>query len=172
MNLNRAPILALFAAAICIPTAYAGESVVVAARETQAVVSPGTTHLRLVKLPALDFALRAAFNCTGTAESLTLSIADTHDTLGEDTISGQRSAEAILTVPPRQLALASGSRFCLADDLSSADELLVPGLATAHASLRCRNDEGVRVHFTSAPLQVRLLCERPPTEDQDPSPDK
>lgn len=172
MNLNRAPILALFLAGIYIPTADAGESVVIAARETQAVVTPGAAHLRLIELPALDFGLRAAFNCTGTAESLTLSVADTYKTLGEDTISGERSAEAVLSVPAHQLALAAGNRFCLADDSSSADELLVPGLATAHASLRCRNDEGVTVHFTSAPLQVRLRCERPPTEDQDPSLDK
>lgn len=172
MNINRAPILALFAATAYIPTALGGESVVVAAKETEAVVAPRAANLRLLNLPALDFGLRATINCTGRAESLTLSVADTHTTLGEDTIADRRSAEAVLTVPARQLTLAASSRFCLKDDSASAGELLVPGLATAHASLRCRNKDGATVHFASAPLQVRLRCSRPSTEDQESSPDR
>ena len=172
MNINRTPILALFVAAAYIPTAFAGESVVVAAKETEVVVEPRAADLQLIELPALDFGLRAAIKCTGTAESLTLSVADTHTTLGQDAIADQRSADVLLTVPAPQLALAASSGFCLKDDLASTDELLVPGLATAHASLRCRNEDGVTVHFASAPLQVRLRCSRPSSEDQDSSSDR
>jgi len=144
MNADWPPILALFVAAIYIPTADAGESVVVAARETQAVVTPGAPHLRLVNLPALNFGLRAAFKCTGTAESLTFSVADTYKTLGEDAISGKRSTEAVLTVPARQLTLAAGSRFCIADDDSSTDELLtaMPEQRECNGALRQRSPAG------------------------------
>lgn len=172
MNINRATILALFVASSYIPTAIAGESVVVAAKETEAAVAPRAANLRLINLPTLEFGLRAAIKCTGKAESLTLSVADTHTTLGEDAIADERFAETALTVPARQLTLAASSNFCLKDDAASEDELLVPSLATLHASLRCRNEGGVTVYFASAPLQVRLRCSRPSTEDQDSSSDK
>lgn len=172
MNINRISILALFVATGYISTAFAGESVVVAAKEAEVVVTPQAANLKLIELPALDFGLRATIKCTGTAESLTLSIADTYTTLQQDAIADQRSADVVLTVPVPQLTLAASSGFCLKDDLESADELLVPGLAMAHASLRCRNEEGATVHFASAPLQVRLRCSRPSTEDQDSSSDR
>ena len=167
MNLIRASILALFLASSYIPTAIAGESVMIAAKETEATVTPRAARLKLVNLPALEFGLRATFKCAGKAESLTLSIADTYKTLDADAILDQRSAEMALAVPARQLALAASSTFCLQGDPASMDELLVPGFATAHASLRCRNEGEVTVHFASAPLQVRLSCQRPATETRD-----
>lgn len=172
MNFNRPSILALFVVANCIPAAFAGENVTVAAKETEAVVAPRAAQLRLVNLPTLDFSLRATIKCAGEAESLTLSIADSYTTLDKEAITDQRSADALVTVPSSQLALAASSSFCIKDDETSTDELLVPGMATAHASLRCANDSGVTVHFASAPLQVRLRCHRPSDEDQDSLPDK
>lgn len=150
-------------------SASAGDGVVVAARETAAVVTPRAAELRLVNLPALEFALRAAIRCKGERVSLTLSIADTYTTLDAEILGDQRAAEATLTVPARQLALAASSRFCLADDDESTDELLVPGFATAHASLQCLHEEQRAVHYASAPLQVRLRCERAPADDQEES---
>ena len=145
---------------------YAGDGVVVAARETTAVVTARAADLRLVNLPALEFALRAAIRCKGETVSLTLSIADTYTTLDAEVLGDQRAAEATLTVPARQLALAASSRFCLAGDDESTNELLVPGLATVHASLQCLHAEQRSVHYASAPLQVRLRCERTPADDQ------
>jgi hypothetical protein len=173
MKHSQLTILALFSTVLSAlvtsaPAAAAGD-IVVAAPETTAIVAARSARLRLVNLPALKFGLRAAFKCKGEPVSLTLSIADTHATLRQDQLADQRAAEATLTVPPRQLALAASSRFCVAGDADTEDELLVPGLATAHASLRCANDDGDSVHFASAPLQVRLLCERLPDEDQAPS---
>ena len=173
MSSFQVPILALILAAVCIPVAFAGSEVIVAAQEAEASVVPRSSGLKLVNLPTLSFALRAAIKCTGEAESLTLSVADTFTTLGKDEISGRRSAETAMTVPASQLTLAAGSDFCLSDDPTSADELTVSGLATAHASLRCTDEGAASVHFASAPLQVRLLCVResegiqvPPSEDK------
>ena len=166
-------ILALFTAGFVALTAAkpaaASGDIVVAAQETTVVVAPSAARIKLVNLPTLKFGLRAAFKCTGEPVSVTLSIADTFATLNQDQLADQRAAEATLTVPPRQLALAASSRFCQADVPDTADELLVPGLVTAHASLRCSNDDGDSVHFASAPLQVRLICERQPEEAQAPS---
>ncbi|MDH5454618.1 MAG: hypothetical protein OEY37_01020 [Gammaproteobacteria bacterium] len=174
MKLKRQSILALFVAAVYVPTAMAGESVVIAAQEATATLVPRAPKMQLVNLPALDFGLRAAIKCSGTAESLTLSVADSHVTLDKDALADRRSAEVTLTVPARQIALAASGNFCVADDddAERSDELLVPGMATAHASLRCNNEGRISVHFASAPLQVRLHCSRTGAEDQEPPPDR
>ena len=173
MKHSSTTILALFLAAspiLFIPaSAAAAGDIVVAAPETTAVVSARSAHLKLVNLPTLKFGLRAAFKCKGEPVSVTLSIADTHATFSREQLADRRAAETTLMVPPQQLALAASSRFCVADDADTGDELLVPGLATAHASLRCSNDDGESVHFASAPLQVRLICERGLDENQEPS---
>ena len=172
MNTRQVPILALFIAAIATPCAYADGSLMVAAQQAEAVVAPRAIDLKLVNLPALDFRLRASLSCPGKAESLTLSVADTVTTLDGDDLSEQTSAEASLTVPAQQVALAASSRFCLAEDPASADELTVAGLVTAHASLRCSDDDRSSAHFASVPLEVRLICVRETVEDQEPSPDR
>ena len=151
--------------------AFADGTIVVAAQETVAVVKPRSPGLKLVNLPRLEFALRAAIQCKGAAVSVTLSVADTFETIGKDDLEGQRAAVAILSVPPRQLALAASSRFCIAGDPESANELLVDGFTTAHASLRCSADDQTSAHFASAPLKVRLMCERDEEEAQAPSSD-
>lgn len=148
-------------------SAVADDGVIVAARETIAAVTPRSADLPLVNLPALEFALRAAIRCKGDPVSLTLSIADTFTTLDAESLGDGRAAETTLTVPARQLALVASSRFCLADDDESTSELLVPGMATAHASLTCHVDGRQTVHFASAPLQLRLSCERAPEDDQE-----
>ena len=159
-------IVALFGAtvaALVMPVQADGD-IVVAAQETQAVVAPRNPRLRLVNLPALEFALRAAIKCKGKPVSVTLSVADTFRTLTDADLANERAAETILKVPAQQLTLASSSRFCIADDPESADELLVHGFATAHASLQCQRDDATSAHFASAPLQVRLTCARAPEE--------
>jgi hypothetical protein len=161
----RVPILALFGVIASSTCAFAEDGIVVAARETEIVVTPQAAQLRLVSLPVLEFALRAAIRCKGRSLSVTLSIADTFKTLEKDDLDGKRSAEILLTVPARQLALAASHGFCIDGDDETADELLVPGLATANASLRCESDSGVAVHYASAPLRVRLRCARNPDDD-------
>ena len=166
-----APTIAAVATLAAANVSVAAGDIVVAAQETTAVVTPRAAHLKLVNLPALEFGLRAAFRCKGEPVSVTLSVADTHTTLQRKDLATERAAETTLIVPPQQLALAANSRFCVADDPETNDELLVPGLATVHASLRCSGDDGDSVHFASAPLQVRLVCAPRPDEDQPPSGD-
>lgn len=171
MRHSRSIIVALFGASVAIPgaLAQANGNIVIAANEAEASVSPQPARLKLVNLPQLEFALRAAIQCKGKPVSVTLSIADTHYTISAEHLAGEQVAEATLRVPPRQLALAASSRFCIVDDPESVDELLVRGFATAHASLHCEADDTPSAHFASAPLQVRLSCEREPEAAQAPS---
>ena len=164
MRHDHRHILALFVPALagfcCAAPASAAGDIIVAAPEAQATVAPGEPRLKLVNLPALEFELRAAFKCKGEPVSVTLSVADTFRTLGGDDLKGLRAAEVVLTVPPRQLALAANENFCVADDPDTTNELLVRGLTTVHASLRCAGDTGPSVHYASAPLAVKLICSR------------
>lgn len=164
-----AVILALFATVItafAFPV-HADDDIVVAARETEVRVAPRAAHLRLVNLPTLEFALRAAYRCRGDVVSLTLSVSDTVRTLASEALADQRAAEVSLAVPAQQVAMAATASFCVAGDPESADELEVAGFATAAASLRCSQEGGDSVRYASAPLTVRLVCER--GENQEPA---
>lgn len=173
MNHFRVPILALFLSCVYILEAFAENHVFLAAQETEVIVEPRAAQLRLVNLPALVFDLRVAIECPGESESLTLSVADTFETLHKKDIGGHRSAETSLSVPARQLTLATSNNFCIKDvDEETSDELVVPGFVTAFASLRCASKNGPSMHFASAPLQIRLKCKRETGETQESSPDK
>lgn len=172
MTSIRVPSLALFVIATAVPTAMADSLIVVAAQEAEAVVAPRPAHARAVSLPPLTFRLRAAIRCAGDPVSVTLSIADTFITRNRDELDGKRAAEAELTVPARQLTMASNRQFCIEDDIETEDELFAPGFATAHASLTCEDETGASVHYASAPLNVKLSCAREPVDsgvDQEPS---
>jgi hypothetical protein len=172
MNPHRVPILALFVIATAVSTAAADNVIVVAAQETEATVAPRPASMRVVNLPPLTFKLRAAIRCKGEPVSVTLSVADTYVTRNREELDGQRATEAVLTVPAQQLTMASNRQFCVADDTRTEDELVAPGFATAFASLQCEDDAGVSVHYTSAPLNVKLTCAREPVggvDDQESS---
>ena len=169
MNSVRHTILALFLASVCTSPAVGDSNVVIAAQETEAIVAPRAKNLRLINLPALVFSLRVAIRCQGEPTSLTLSIADTYRTLSKEELVGQRAAEASLTVPAQQLALAATSGFCIDGDTETSDKLLVPGMTTAQASLVCASDTNTSVHYASTPLQISLNCDRGPEKTQEPA---
>ncbi len=113
------------------------------------------------QLPSLDLTLRAVFNCPAdtTADSLTVSISDTHRRydLGKDTET--TSLEASLHVPAGQIAPVTAPDFCLHDEPVDNHGLTLPGVATAQVSLRCRDDADVSsVHFASVVIPLRLHC--------------
>ena len=169
MSSVRLTILALFLSSVCTSPAVGDSNVEIAAKETVAMVAPRAQSLRLINLPALTFLLRAAIRCQGEPTSLTMSIADTYRTLGKEELMGQRAAEASLTVPAQQLALAATSRFCIDGDTETSDKLLVPGITTAQASLVCASDTNTSVHYASTPLQISLTCDRGPEKTQEPA---
>lgn len=173
MKRQGVPILALLATAcLTADSAAADGAVVIAAQETRVSVAPHVARLRLIDLPAIQFGLRAAIRCRGIPASLTLSVSDTFKSVGAESLDGQRAVETMLTVPPRQMTLAASRQFCISNDDNPVNELLVPGFITAHASLRCDEDGIPTMHYASAPLQLRLVCERPPAEGrQDESED-
>ncbi len=116
---------------------------------------------------AISFALLAKFECPGDAiaESIVVSIADT---LARHTPApGDDVLQASLVVPGDQIVPMDTGNFCVGATARSGDDLLLPAAATAHASLRCRGNDGTAVRFASVAMPLRLVCE--PAENQDES---
>lgn len=164
----------LFAAQLCFGMAVvmADEALTVHATEANIQITPRDPGQLQTVLPALDIAVVAQFNCTkdGTAESLTVSVADTHVRFGSEEIADTTSLEASLRVPATQIAPIAATGFCIKNSPPELEELIVPGVASAQVSLRCHSARGPSVHFASVSLPLRLDCES--DESQESSPDK
>lgn len=160
----------LFLMAEC---AAAGPSLTVHANEASVQLQPRDETLQQVRLPALDLSLTASFSCepNSEAESLTVSVLDTHRRYGQDDLSSTASIDVVLSVPATQFAPISVPDFCVGDADAADTSLLIPGVASAQVSLRCRSDSGSpSVHFASATLPLRLGCS--PNNAQDSSADR
>jgi hypothetical protein len=109
---------------------------------------------------SVSFPVRAEFYChgDGVAESVVISVADTH--LRHVPAPGEKFIATKLTVPGEQLAPAETGDFCASDAGNSDRILMIPAVATAQVSLRCRNDAAAAISFSSAALPLRLVCHR------------
>lgn len=113
------------------------------------------------RLPTLELSLRASIACPADtkAESLTVSVSDTHRRYGAEELANTISLEAFLRVPADQLAPISAPDFCIDDAPIDEFGLLLPGVATAQVSLHCHSEsERSSVHFASVALPLRLYC--------------
>jgi len=156
---KRVPILLPIAASVLL-SASSWADVAVEVAETEATIEPRKTLRAEIRLPPVAFEIAATLSCAGQPVSFTLSVADVHKTWRGDQLDETGVIEASISVPPPQLALVlAGSPFCLAGDSAGPESLLVPGVATAQASLQCASETGTTLHYASAPLPLRLLCQ-------------
>lgn len=172
MKPRRVHILALIALLSASAPTLADGTLSLHPRETRATVEPRAAQHALINLPTLEFVVELTWRCRDELQSVTLSVADTLQALGAEVLEGEQPARTTIRVPSQQLKLAAHPSFCVADAPQTADELYIPGLATAHASLRCNGDDGPSVVFASVPLPVTLACERPPARAQEASTDR
>lgn len=172
MKLLRVPIL--FAAGLCITTDSAAADAALTLRATESSAQllrrePGPQH---VSLPPLEFSLLATIACaSGTrAESVMVSISDTHKRFGPDDIGDKAALDVRVSVPANQIAPVTVADFCITGGPDDEMGLLIPGIATAQVSLRCRSDNDSFVYFESAVLPVRIQCDS--DENQEASTDR
>ncbi len=160
MKRPRVPIL--LAACLCVTTGLlaADEALTLQANETSVQLAPREQGPQQVSLSSLEFSLHATTACPpGTdVESVTVSIADTHKRFGPDDISDNSALDVRLSVPADQVAPVTVSDFCVSGEPGDKNGLLVPGVATAQASLRCQGDNKSSLYFKSAVLPIRLHC--------------
>ena len=146
----------------CAPEIVAAETVLTvhAVEATSQIERRDKDHQR-TRLPSLELTLHAAFTCPAdtTADSLTVSISDTHRRYDFDKDGEITSLEASLRVPAEQIAPVTAPGFCINDEAADDQGLLLPGIATAQVSLRCRHETDISsVHFASVVIPLRLHC--------------
>jgi hypothetical protein len=160
MKRLRVPIL--LAACLCVTTGLfaADDALTLHANETSAQLAPREQGPQQVSLPSLEFTLLATIACpSGTnVESVTVSIADTHKRFGPDEIPDKSALDVRISVAANQIAPVTVSDFCVSGEPGDKNGLLVPGVATAQVSLRCRSENELSVYFNSAVLPIRLHC--------------
>ena len=173
MRATRVQILAIVCLHATTQVAAADDVLTLHANETRVQIERRDSGRTQVNLPSLDLSLRTSFACpaTASAESITISIADTHERFSAENIADVAVLEATISVPARQIAPVSLAGFCTNGKEPTESELLLPGIATAHVSLRCRSEEfGASMHYASVAVPLTVICLS--NENQEPSVDK
>ena len=137
----------------------AADQLTVHVKAAEAQIEQRVSGLRADYGKSVTFSLRADFRCGGdaTAESLVISISDTHYRHVPE--AGKTSLLAAVEVPGEQIAPAETGNFCSGENSRDGDSLLLPAAATAQVSLRCRLDSASTISFVSASLPLRLICQ-------------
>lgn len=161
MNIWHA--LFLFTAGLPRPVDSVADNTVLTlhANESLAQIQRRDVNSSQATLPAVELSLQASFTCPPDtlAESITVSISDTFQHYGPEEISSTDSLETKLSVPANQFAPVFAPDFCVDGMPPDEDGLLLPGIATAHVSLRCSGESvSPSVHFASVALPLRLHC--------------
>jgi hypothetical protein len=127
-------------------------------------VEPGAPGLRQIELPDLVFVLSIDPDCAGgDVESISISVADTSETLDARDLEGHSVVEATLAVPAQQTGPLAVADFCPAQQaqVTSPDTQRVPDALTAHLSLRCMRDGKPSLIYATVPLSLELHCAIP-----------
>jgi hypothetical protein len=162
--------LSLALALGCVQSAWPDDNtrLQVDAAAAVAQIEPMAVGRKLIRLPALEFELSIDAACAldSTAKSLSISVADTRQTIsGDDT--GNISSEPIrFLVPARQVSPIAVYGFC--SHAGEDSERLIQGAVTTHLSLRCLGAEGETITYASHALDVLLRCDMPTTGQGDP----
>jgi len=161
MKQPKIPFL-LAAVLLCAPEIVAADTALTLhAKEATAQIVSRNGDRPHTRLPTLELSLRASFSCPAdtTADSLTVTVSDTHRRYSAEEIANSTSLEASLRVPADQFAPISAPDFCINGTPIDEHGLLLPGVATAQVSLRCHSEtESSSVHFASIALPLRLYC--------------
>ena len=114
---------------------------------------------QLIRLPQLEFPLRISAHCGrgGVLQSLSISVADTRQTISGEDYPADDTFATTVSVSPRQIAPIAVEEFCTVDYPVGESRLLETAL-TAQISLRCALEEAQSVIFAAEPLDVKLVC--------------
>ena len=133
---------------------------------------PGRNFLRL---PALEYRFEVQTHCTASRSpgSLSLNVADTRKWLAGNDIVADGPTEIRLRIPADQIAPLVIKGFCVTQDEGDGDgisdppmQITIPAALSAQASLLCEGEEDKVMTYVSRPLDVSLVCETAPGEEE------
>lgn len=118
-----------------------------------------------VQLPELEFRLSVSPYCAqgGRPESLSITIADSHETLRGDQLRTTGTLGLSIRVPASQLAPFALREFCV-DPISEGESVLFTAALAAQVSLRCAREAEPSIVFVAEPLDIRVDCIRSAAE--------
>lgn len=156
--------LAVIATAGWTANAADADELRVAANTPSVEVSTRPASRNFMPLPALDYAFDVDLQCTAPFEArgVSLSIADTRISLGEDQLEDPSAQRVSLTIPADQIPPVRIENFCLANSPESGgdERVEIPAVLSVQGSLVCANEEQSRITYTSTPLDVIVNCVR------------
>ncbi len=150
---------------LCLSGAAMTGDLVVSASTPAVEVSTRPAGRNFMRLPTLRYEFVLTANCPGTlsAQSLSLSIADTRVAVGRDEIGAGSRLEMSVAVPAAQIAPVAVENFCTPDDPEAAQNepgtLRIPSILSAQAALTCGDEESSEITYASESLDVLLRCE-------------
>lgn len=128
-----------------------------------------------VRLPTLEYTFEIQTQCTESRSpgSLSLNVADTRKWLAASEIVIDGTTEIRLRIPASQIAPLVIEGFCVVpgeeDDERNSDpttQITISAALSAQASLLCEGDEDKIMTYVSRPLDVSLVCERAPSDEE------
>lgn len=153
--------------------AVARDFLSVAANAPAVNIAPRNPGRNFVRLPTLEYEFEIHSRCTDsrTPESISLNVADTHESLQADKIANDGPTRISLRIPASQIAPLVVEDFCVVpgeDDDDAASEarsliqsqITIPAALSAQASLLCANGDDKAMTYVSRTLDVSLVCER------------
>ena len=153
--------------------AVARDFLSVAANAPAVNIAPRNPGRNFVRLPTLEYEFEIHSRCTDsrTPESISLNVADTHESLQADKIANDGPTRISLRIPASQIAPLVVEDFCIVsgedDDDAASDarslaqsQITIPAALSAQASLLCANGDDKTMTYVSRTLDVSLVCER------------
>ena len=143
MNVLLRCLPALIGGCLALGPARAEMTLIVAADTPSAEVTPRRAGRSFLRLPAIEyqFDLKAECDDNWSAESLRVSVADTHTALGAQQLVEDASIR--LRIPAKQIAPLVLEDFCVARDAEEDERKMTYATQSLDVDLVCARDEGV-----------------------------
>jgi hypothetical protein len=149
------------------------ERLIVRAQAAIIEIDPIPAGRRLVSLPVLEFILKLEPRCVApaSAESISISVADTRKSEQISDFAADTSVEITLKIPSRQAGLLAVDTFCMHGESqeSGPQTLLIRDAFTAQLALRCTDKATQSIIYAVQPLDISLRC-KATDKNEEPSP--
>ena len=161
--MSKSLLISYLAAVVTVGLSAPGEAndLSVAADTPTVTVSTRPARRNFMELPALQYHFRIEAACSAgqSADTFSLSIADTRVSLPKDRLA-ERSNEITVTIPAGQIPPVRIEGFCIAesDELPEEESVRISSVLSAQSSLICVGDAGDDITYTSTPLDVLVNC--------------
>ena len=157
----------------CPQPAAAGE-LEVSADTPIVTISTRPAGRNFIRLPTLDYLFAIDALCPAELEpsAISISIADTRDSLTEADVSAPMPIQVPVTVPASQIGPIAVDSYCTADGAEEDDvsipDLTIPAVLSAQVSLLCGGESGSEMTYAASSLDVTLHCTTGAGEDATP----